>query len=344
MRGRPAGVGRERVDGFRHEALMYAGSDDILEQASRFIEDGIDAGEPTFVVIDAPMIGRLGARFGPQALLTFADMTVLGANPSRIIPAWQTFVDDHGEGSPLRGIGQPVWAARTEQELVECERHESLLNLAFSGSANMWLMCPYDVESLDDATIRGAERTHPSIAGHLRRSRSEAFEGVGAAGAPFDTPLPEAFPSAPAMSFDAETLSSVRPWLAGHATALGLSCDRVDDLVLAVSEISVNSVRHGGGRGVVRIWPGDDAVVCEVADAGSVTDPLAGRKRPTTDQEDGFGLWLANQLCDLVQIRTFVDGSVVRLHLRLIDAQLAAGSAAPEGSTRLVGSPPASER
>lgn len=127
---------------------------------------------------------------------------------------------------------------------------------------------------------RGAERTHPWITGHPRRSRREAFEGVDAAGAPFETPLPEALPSAPAMSFDAEILSSVRPWLAGHARALGVSCDRVDDLVLAVSEISVNSVRHGGGRGVVRIWPGDDAVVCEVADAGSTRIRWPGASGP----------------------------------------------------------------
>ena len=63
-----------------------------------------------------------------------------------------------------------------------------------------------------------------------------------------------------------------------------------------------------------------------------------------TYQESGFGLWLANQLCDLVQIRSFADGSVVRLHLRLVDAQRATASAAPEGPSRPAGSPPASER
>jgi hypothetical protein len=31
----------------------------------------------------------------------------------------------------------------------------------------------------------------------------------------------------------------------------------------------------------------------------------------------GYGLWLANQLCDLVQVRSFPTGSAVRLHMRL---------------------------
>ena len=32
---------------------------------------------------------------------------------------------------------------------------------------------------------------------------------------------------------------------------------------------------------------------------------------------EGHGLWLANQVCDLVQVRSFPTGTVVRLHLRL---------------------------
>ena len=36
----------------------------------------------------------------------------------------------------------------------------------------------------------------------------------------------------------------------------------------------------------------------------------------TSDDGGGWGLWLANQLCDLVQLRTLPDGNVVRLHLR----------------------------
>jgi hypothetical protein len=38
--------------------------------------------------------------------------------------------------------------------------------------------------------------------------------------------------------------------------------------------------------------------------------------RPSLDQSGGWGLWLANQLCDLVQLRELPEGSVVRLHQR----------------------------
>lgn len=304
-------------DRFRHEALMYEGSADLLDQTSRFIMEGLDAGEPTFVVIDSATIGALGARIGPHPLLSFADMAVVGVNPARIIPAWRSFVDEHDADQPLRGIGQPIWAERSTQELAECERHESLLNLAFAGSANMWLLCPYDVSTLDTATLGVAERTHPSITDRRGPRPSEAYLGLDAARAPFGAPLPEAPATALAMSFDADSLAAARTWAAERAITLGLTADRTDDLVLALGEVATNSLRHGGGRGTVRLWSVDGSVVCEVRDAGSITDPLVGRSRPEPDQEGGFGLWLANQLCDLVQIRVIPGGSVVRLHVRL---------------------------
>ena len=56
------------------------------------------------------------------------------------------------------------------------------------------------------------------------------------------------------------------------------------------------------------------ALVVEVRDAGRIADPLVGRQLPSWDAVGGRGLWLANQLCDLVQIRSSDTGTVVRIH------------------------------
>ena len=45
--------------------------------------------------------------------------------------------------------------------------------------------------------------------------------------------------------------------------------------------------------------------------------PLVGRERPVSAQVGGYGLWLANEVCDLVQIRCYATGSAVRLHKRI---------------------------
>jgi anti-sigma regulatory factor (Ser/Thr protein kinase) len=46
-----------------------------------------------------------------------------------------------------------------------------------------------------------------------------------------------------------------------------------------------------------------------------IGDPLAGREEPRGEQHSGRGLWIANQLCDLVQVRSYATRSVVRLHM-----------------------------
>ncbi len=53
-----------------------------------------------------------------------------------------------------------------------------------------------------------------------------------------------------------------------------------------------------------------------MCDRGWISEPLVGRRPPALERQSGRGLWLANQLCDLVQLRSTPDGTTVRLHVR----------------------------
>jgi hypothetical protein len=124
---------RRGVEPFRHEALLYGGIDGFIEATVPFLRAGADGGDAMLVVVDAAKIDALREILGADApSVTFADMAEVGANPARIIPAWRAFVDAHPERR-LRGIGEPIWSARSSAELVECERHEALLNVVFAG-------------------------------------------------------------------------------------------------------------------------------------------------------------------------------------------------------------------
>jgi anti-sigma regulatory factor (Ser/Thr protein kinase) len=305
-------------DGFRHEALLYSGPEEFLSGALAFIEQGLEADEPMLVVVSADKIRRLRRKLGAGAdRVHFADMADVGLNPARIIPAWREFVDRHsGPGSHLRGIGEPIWAGRSAAELVECQRHESLLNLAFADAAGFRLLCPYDLDTLEPAVIEEAHRSHPVLLEATGGEReSTDYRPVEIVAEPFAEPLPEPPPSAPEQPFEAGKLDDVRHFVAEQAAAARLSRPRTYDLVLAVNEVATNSIRHGGGHGCVRMWVDGDTVVCEVHDEGHIDLPLIGRQRPGPGQVGGHGMWLANQLCELVQIRSFPGGSVVRLHL-----------------------------
>jgi anti-sigma regulatory factor (Ser/Thr protein kinase) len=243
-------------------------------------------------------------------------MAEVGLNPARIIPAWTDFLARSApEGQRVRGIGEPIWAERSPDELIECQRHETLLNVAFADSPCWWLLCPYDVGELSPEVLEEARRSHPYLWQSGQHTESLIYRDLETAAAPLDVPLPPAPASAENITLEMSHLFVVRDSVARAASAHGLDEGRASDLVLSVNELAGNSVRHGGGTGTLRIWAQGRALICEIEDAGHIDKPLVGRERPTTDQERGFGLWLVNQLCDLVQVRTFKTGSVVRLHM-----------------------------
>src|SRR5205085_3309388 len=135
---------------FRHEALLYAGRDEFVDRVGAFVRDAMAADEPVLAVVDSEKIDLLRRALGGDAEgVFFADMHELGGNPARIIPAWREFVAAPATtGRRVRGVGEPIWPGRSEAELAECRRHESLLNLAFADGRSWWLVCPYDTEAL----------------------------------------------------------------------------------------------------------------------------------------------------------------------------------------------------
>jgi len=302
---------------FRHEAMLYAGDDGFLDGALPFLRDGLKADEAMLVVVSSARIGRLREALGPDAGgVRFADMDRVGSNPARIIPAWQRFVSRYGgEGRPIRGIGEPVHPGRSAPALVECHRHESLLNLAFDRTPGFRLLCPYDTGALEPAVIEEARCTHPFVREDGIGSDSGGYGGLEAACAPFGDPLPEPRSETVELAFASPNMHQLRALVATYADLSGFGEGRTDDLVLAISELAANSILHGGGEGSVRIWREPGVLICEVRDAGRIDEPLVGRRQPVVGQIGGYGVWLVNQLCELVQVRTLPTGNVVRVHM-----------------------------
>ena len=305
---------------FCHDALFYAGDQGFVAWVAPLIRHAVDRGEAMLVVVSPEKIDLLRREVGATpGTIVFADMTGVGQNPARLLPLWSEFVSEHAQDTAaLRGIGEPIWAERSPAELAECSRHEALLNLAFAEPTTSWsLLCPYARDRLPADVLEEAERNHPHLVDDGIRRSSVAYRGLDDVEQPFDEPLPEPPASARVVRFGpgSDGLRAVRLDVIGVAHALELDPVRTADLVLVVNEIATNSVRHGGGSGVLRMWVEDGELLCEVRDAGVIEDPLAGRSRPLADRGSGFGLWLANQLCDLVQIRSFSSGTTVRLHM-----------------------------
>jgi anti-sigma regulatory factor (Ser/Thr protein kinase) len=302
---------------FRHEALLYSGDADFADRVGGFVREAVDAGEPVLVAVGNSRIGLLRQALGGSARwVTFVDMDAVGTNPARILPTWRTFAAPHlAAGRRIRGVGEPISPGRSAAELVECHRHEALLNLAFDGGGAWWLVCPYDAGALPPEVIAEARCTHPLVWSSRSGEPSAEYRGRFAAAEPFVAPLSDPPALVEETTFMLGDLRTVRAVVAAAARRWGLPETRVADLLLGAGEVAANSVRHGGGRGRMRIWYDGDAAVCEIRDTGYIDEPLAGRE-PPQGSAGGYGLWLANQVCDLVQVRSSPAGTTVRLHVR----------------------------
>ena len=300
---------------FRHEALFYAGGvDGFVRELAPMITQNLDSGGSVAVAAPGDRVARLASLFDAGDRMELIDMTALGANPARIIPAWREITDRaQAAGGPFLGIGEPTWAGRSDAELDECHRHEALINVAFDDDPAWRLVCPYDVDGLDPAVVDKARLTHPTIH-EPTGSSSRRIDGQ-AAFAALERPLATAPKDATTVLFDIEDLSELRALAAKAAARAGLSQQRTDDLMLVVSELASNGIRHGQPPRTLAIWRSSGVVTCEARNDGELTDVMVGRRRPEPEQLSGRGVWIMHQVCDLVQIRSSQGSTVVRLTL-----------------------------
>jgi len=298
---------------YRHEAFLWHQQSDFTDGMVPFIEDGLDAGEPVMVALVPDHATWVRDALGDRsAQVTFIDMTKLGRNPARIIPAWQEFLDRHAGGQPVRGIGEPIWPGRRREELLECQLHEALLNVAVDPEIPFWLICPYDVENLSSDVLEEARRSHPVLV------EADSYQGSGTYGgrphvdALFSTELDEPVTAPIEISFGPADIGGLEENVVTELRAIGLAAEPASRLATATHRLAVCSLSRGAAVGRVRLWRQPHAFVGEVFDDTVVHDLLLGRRVPFGEEHDG--LWLANQLCDLVQLRSTASGTTVRVH------------------------------
>ena len=302
---------------YRHEALLWHGREDFVQALVPFIQEGIDAGEAVMVAVIPEHAEWIRTELGATASqVHFVDMVNLGRNPARIIPAWQSFLEDSsGYGRPARGIGEPIWPGRRPEEILECQLHEALLNLAVDPELPFWLVCPYDAEHLDGEVIAEAGRSHPALATAASYHGSPNYRGHAHAQEMFTAELP-AICGRPAETSvtDQLNLKATAEYVSLQAASADLWSHRIIDLTNAVRGLAVNSLQRGAERVRVQVWNEPEVLICDIADDTVIDDFLIGRRAPQTAGQDN--LWFANQRCDLVQTRSSPNGTTIRLHMR----------------------------
>lgn len=243
----------------------------------------------------------------------FVDLAELSRNPARIIPAWRQFVDDHAvEGRAVRGVDEPTWSGRRAEDVCEGQLHEALLNVAVEPDTPFWLLCAYDAAQLDEAMIDELYRSHPFVVAEGHYRGSHLYGGRDHVDALWSAELPPVVGRLCELTFTRGNLHDVPAFVAAKSFAGGVSPDRAAELAVVVHALATSSLHRGASAGAVRVWTRDNAVICEIVDPSSISDVLSGRKVTSRDQRNA--LWSANELGDLVQVRSNAEGTTVRLH------------------------------
>jgi anti-sigma regulatory factor (Ser/Thr protein kinase) len=299
---------------FRHVGFFYRTAQEYAATVAGFVYDGLAEDAAVFVAVPGAKGEAIRDALGTDApFAEFAAMTQMGRDPAWIIPSVQAFVYRHA-GRRVRYVGEPIWASR-DAGLREATRHEALINLVFA-AADARILCPYDTAALAPAVIADARRTHPLVLSDGRQEVSPGYAVPFQVSSSSSRPLPAPPPGAMSHTYRTN-LYEVRALVFQHAMEAGLPEARANDLVLAVSEVAANTLRHTHSSGTLDIWRDHGKVVCEVRDSGTITDPLAGWRMPPPDASGGHGLWLVYQVCDLVDLRSDPNGTTVRMHMTI---------------------------
>jgi anti-sigma regulatory factor (Ser/Thr protein kinase) len=300
--------------GATHEAILYSAPDELAQRLVPQLLPSLDEGAPVVAVLDAVTRAEVRRALGDAAEhVEFPEPAVVhSVPPFTVATRWArlsrrvttatgraTVVGQHVEGLP--GCTENHWA-----------RLDIALNVAVVGLP-ITVLCPYRA---DDHELARVEATHPRIATATGLVASGSYRQPTEALVEFPPPPPpELGPPTAELAFTAGGLADLRHRVAQVAGRSAVAPDRVADLVLAVNEIGSNSIEHGPGSGRLRLWVTDEDVVAEVADRGSADLPFPGMVAPTTAGIRGRGLWLASELCDVMQVWSDGEGTVVRLRM-----------------------------
>jgi hypothetical protein len=166
-----------------HSAAFYGSTAGFITCVRAFVDEGLDAAEPVLVAAPGPSIGLLREHLnGHGRRVNWADMSQIGANPARIIPAIGAFASSHPDHR-VRCVLQPLWDGRSAEQRRETVRHEALINRAFTDIA-VSVLWAYDQTRLGAGIAASAGLTHSMLIRDRSAQRSAAYDAAAACRAP----------------------------------------------------------------------------------------------------------------------------------------------------------------
>lgn len=305
---------------FSHLALLFNTEEDFTDATVPFLREGVEQGDAV-VVVSAPH--RLSAVRSELSQAESDAITMEDSEPryrraAHALTSWCRLLRElTGRGRRVRIVGEPPFDKMAPEQALElCQGDAAFNEVARVPGATV--LCPVDLRTTPPKYVAMFRRSHPELVENGQTGPNPAYTGPAALIAELrrHTPMPEPATESPQLHCPADP-AQARRFIQETAACFGLDAARVRDFVTAVNEVVANAFRHAVIDGL-RCWREPGRIVCEVRDYGlGFADALAGYREPDHDATSGWGLWLARQLTDLVEVRTGPEGTCVRLHLEL---------------------------
>jgi anti-sigma regulatory factor (Ser/Thr protein kinase) len=302
-------------EGFFHETALYESDDEFLAIVVPFIEGGVAGVEPTVVALDDRNAAMVRSALDDTTGLTFLPGADQYSRPATTIALYRELFASHvADGATQVRVVGDVPHPGTGMSWDGWGRYEAASNEAFA-EFPVWGLCPYDVRVTPDTVLDEVARTHPHVA-HLdgRHDRNPRFEDPLAflrhRACTDRDPLESGVPAVDLLD---PSPSQARRAAEALGRSIDLDAGTIEDLVVAVSEITANAIIHGRSPTRLRLWAGQSRIVAAVTDqGGGPADPLAGLLPVAPDAASGRGLWVTHQLCTELTFGLDADGFTVR--------------------------------
>lgn len=276
--------------GLRHEAVPHHTTAELLAELTPQVRDALSRAEQVETVLEPEVEAGLRRHLGDSARqVTFRDP----AEVYSCYSAQSIAVARRRELAELSSIGP-----RTVIEQVDCTVDGSELPATF------WA----ELSRTTDIALVDLPVTVVRI-GSLRTERTSVRRHRLALAVPAPS-----MPTPPdlTLEFGLAELRGVRAKATRFAHWCQLGSDLTESFVLALGEVTTNSVEHGAGRGTVRLWAGLGKITVEIHDSGVLADPHLGLRPPDPHGARGRGLWMARQLSTVMQIWISRSGTFIR--------------------------------
>lgn len=294
---------------YNHGLLVHDTDEELIKGTRAFVARGLASGGSVLVHGTRDRVALMRDVLDSHPRLEYGLDEELYQAPMRTLFAYQHMLSERSESNELWVTGTVPPGLDTAQQ-ASWHRYESAVDEAL-GTYPFAALCTYDTRDRPAWVIAAALATHRTVNVDLTdRDNPQYVDPAAFLVAPLAQrpEAPATPPSTVTVIRDFDQLSAARDLVRdGAYEHSAVSPQTIEQLRVAVNEVTANGLLHGRPPVRVTLWAEVGTLTCLVEDSGcGGLDPMTGYRHP--QGASSLGLWAARQLVDDLLIGSSPSG------------------------------------